>query len=96
MFIGYGLLILFAFLSLLIDLDYLQHEWFRHLWNFILLGVGILLLIRMRTRMHEGAFEKLQRECENLSIKAEEQKFTKLRDAIEQLEQRISILEGKR
>lgn len=97
MLIGYGLLALFAFLSLLIDLDYLRpHYAFRQVWNLALLSFGVALLYRMRVRMRSGAFEKLQKEYNELKEKSEEQKFVNLRCAIEQLEKRIAALEGKR
>jgi len=50
----------------------------------------------MRVRMRSGAFEKLQREYNELSAKSEEQRFVNLRCAIEQLEKRVAALEGKR
>lgn len=97
MLLGYGLLVLFAFLSLLIDLGYIQPQYaFRQIWNLILLSFGVALFYRMRIRMRAGAFEKLQKEYNELSAKAEEQKFVSLRCAIEQLEKRVAALEEKR
>ena len=54
------ILIVFAFLSYAIDSGRLSYLIFRHLWNILLLGLGILLVIRVKNKENLGFLEHLE------------------------------------
>jgi uncharacterized protein HemX len=93
----YALLVLFGFLSMLIDLDYMRPQIiFRQLWNLLILATGLYLLIRMRIKARQGALEGLQQEYERLSVQREESRYRDLEGRLKGMEDRLRALEGKK
>ena len=96
MVLWYGLLVLFAFLSFLIDLNYLPQQILRPVWDIMLLATGVFLLVRMKTKAKEGLMEKMQKEYQELSSDIEKKHFSDIMEHIRKLEDRITSLEGNR
>lgn len=98
MILWYIFLILFAFISFAVDVDlaYLPQEVFRPIWNAVVLGFSIYLLVRMRSKIKVGAYESMQKEYQNLTHKLEENRFVKMARKVRELEERILHLEGKK
>lgn len=97
MIIYIAILIAFAFLSYAIDVnlapDILPRAPFLHVNNFIILGLGIFLLIRIRIKIMQGSLEKIQREHHDLSRKAESNRIDGLQKQIDELKTRLSKME---
>lgn len=96
MYLYYAAVVIFAFLLLITDFNYLPHEIMKHVWNVLLFGFSIYLVIRMRRKIKMGSFEKLQKEYLELKKQMEEKQFASINSRILELEKRISLLEGKR
>lgn len=84
---------LFSFLSFAIDRGDLPYDYFRHLWNFILLGLGIFMLIRVKSKESEGFLERLENKVNDLSYRIEDKKYEKIQTQLNELELRIKKLE---
>ncbi len=96
MILWYLVLVLFAFMSYLIDINYggiLPSDVLRHIWNLLLFGLGVYLFVRMRSKAKAGVWEKMQHEYKNLSDDIEKKRFDKLEEKIAKLEKRIEKLE---
>jgi hypothetical protein len=92
----YGLLLLFAFLSLVIDMDsYLPQQIFRHIWNLLIFATGVYFLFRMRMKAKAGEYEKMQKEYQQLTQQVEKSRIISLLERIAILEKRVDALEGK-
>jgi len=89
------LLVIFSFLSLLIDMQYLPPTIFRHIWNVLMLALGLYLFARISMKMMQGSFECLQKEYEDLNTQIEEKQHGTLVQQIDELKDRIARLEAK-
>jgi hypothetical protein len=88
-------LLLLAFSSYLIDMNVLPRPVFRHAWNGAVLLFSLYLLIRMRVKIVQGAFEKMQEEYRELNERIEKRRHSSLQEQIDELARRISAMEEK-
>lgn len=87
------MLLVFAFLSMAIDMDKLPYYIFRHLWNCIILGLGVLLFIRVKGKESQGFLEHLEYQIQDLQNRVEKKRADTFFRQIEDLEKRVRKLE---
>jgi hypothetical protein len=76
-----------------IDFDHLPYGIFRPIWDFIILGFGIYMLIRIRTKIDLAHTENLESRIRYLSKKQNEQMYQSLLKKLKILESRIEKIE---
>jgi hypothetical protein len=89
------ILAVFAFLSYAIDSGALPYYIFRHLWNLLLLGLGVVILMRIKGKENQGLFEHLETQINDLSIRIEKKRMDVVIKKIDDLEERVWKIEGK-
>lgn len=88
-------LLLFSFLSLQIDSGRLPYYIFRHLWNLIIVGFSLSLLIRTRNKESLGFLERLESQIEDITGRINIRKSEVVDLKLEKLEERVKKLEEK-
>ncbi len=90
------ILVVFAFLSYAIDIGALPGFIFRHLWNLLLLGLGIVILLRVRGKENQGFLEHLEVQINDLYARIEKKRTETVWKKMDEIENRIRKLEGDR
>ena len=85
-------LLLFSFLSFAIDGGMLPYHIFRHIWNFLLLGLGIFLLLRVKGKETEGFLEHLEVQINDLYNRIEKRRFDVVSKRLDDIDLEISKL----
>jgi len=95
MFLWCLLLVILALFSYFTDMGKLPFETFRHLLNFMVLGLGVYLIVRTRLKQRVGYIETLESRVGELASRYEGLKFNKFTSKLDEMEKRIAQLEGK-
>ena len=95
MFFWCLILVVFAFLSYAIDSGALPYYIFRHLWNLLLLGLGINILLRVKGKENQGLLEHLEVQINDLYSRIEKKRADSVWKKVDDLENRVRRLEGK-
>ena len=90
------MLLVFAFLSMAIDMDKLPFFIFRHLWNCLILGLGVLLFIRVKGKENQGYLEHLEYQIQDLQVRVEKKRNDYLVRQMEEIEKRLHKLEERK
>jgi len=90
------MLLVFAFLSLAIDMDKLPYYIFRHVWNCLILGLGVLLFLRIKGKENQGFLEHLEYQIQDLQHRLELKQNNVVWRHLEDLDKRIRRLEEGR
>jgi hypothetical protein len=90
------MLLVFFFLSMAIDMDKLPFFIFRHLWNCLILGLGVLLFIRVKGKESQGYLEHLEYQIQDLQVRVEKKRNDYLVRQLEEIEKRLHRLEEKK
>jgi len=90
------MLLVFAFLSMAIDMDKLPFFIFRHLWNCLILGLGVLLFIRVKGKENQGYLEHLEYQIQDLQVRVEKKRNDYLVRQMEEFEKRLHKLEERK
>ena len=90
------LLLVFSFLSMAIDMDKLPFFIFRHLWNCLILGLGVLLFIRVKGKENQGYLEHLEYQIQDLQVRVEKKRNDYLVRQLEEIEKRLHKLEERK
>ena len=90
------ILIVFAFLSYAIDSGRLSYFIFRHLWNILLLGLGILLVIRVKNKENLGFLEHLEFQINDLSDRIEKSRMETIYKKLEEVDTRLKNIEERK
>lgn len=90
------MLLVFAFLSMAIDMDKLPFFIFRHLWNCLILGLGVLLFIRVKGKENQGYLEHLEYQIQDLQVRVEKKRNDFLVRQMEEIEKRLHKLEERK
>ena len=90
------LLLVFSFLSMAIDMDKLPFFIFRHLWNCLILGLGVLLFIRVKGKENQGYLEHLEYQIQDLQVRVEKKRNDFLMRQLEEIEKRLHKLEERK
>jgi len=89
------ILIVFAFLSYAIDYGTLPYTVFRHLWNILLLGLGVFLFLRIKGKESQGYLEHLEIQINDLYGRIERKQVDTVWKKMDDLDSRIRELERK-
>jgi hypothetical protein len=90
------MLLVFAFLSMAIDMEKLPYFIFRHLWNCLILGLGILLFIRVKGKESQGYLEHLEYQIQDLQLRVERKRNEYIFRQLEEIDRRLrKFEEGK-
>ena len=89
------ILVVFAFLSLSIDIGWLSFSVFRHIWDLLLLGLGVMLFVRVKGKENQGLLEHLEIQIDDLSHRIENQRTEAIWRNIDDLEKRMRKIENR-
>jgi hypothetical protein len=87
---------LLALVSYGIDFYRIPWQQARTLWDVLFCAISIFLLVRMRMKMKEGTFERLQREYKELLAQYEAERDRSIQTQINELRTRIEAMEQTR
>jgi hypothetical protein len=90
------ILIVFAFLSYAIDSGRLSYLIFRHLWNILLLGLGILLVIRVKNKENLGFLEHLEFQINDLYDRIEKKRVETIYKKLDEVDARLKNIEERK
>ncbi|MFH0921297.1 MAG: hypothetical protein V1913_13170 [Fibrobacterota bacterium] len=86
---------MFGFLSFAIDSGMLPYIIFRHLWNVLILGLGIFMLLRIKGKENQGLLEHLEIQINDLFSRIEKKRTDTIWNKLDEMERRLRRLEGK-
>jgi hypothetical protein len=89
------ILVVFGFLSYAIDGGMLPYYIFRHLWNVLILGLGIFLMLRIKGKENQGLLEHLEIQINDLYSRIEKKRTDVVWNKLDEIERRLRKVEGK-
>ncbi|MBL8026519.1 MAG: hypothetical protein JNL74_08915 [Fibrobacteres bacterium] len=89
------LLVVFAVLSYAVDIGMLPYDYFRPLLNFIMLGFGLFMLIRIKGKENQGFLEHLEMQISDLYNRIERKQSDQVWRKLDALEERVKKVEGR-
>ena len=90
-----ALLVIFAILGYAVDLGMLPYDYFRPLFNLIILGFGLFLFLRIKGKENQGFLEHLEMQIGDLYNRIERKQNDQVWRKLDALEERVRKIEGR-